>query len=129
VFYKYALAALAVTIPTGALAQTVTTDCYSHKSRVHCTSSVRPSFDQLLGDIAAARLARDNEKVYAEGRRILAERARLGIKDPDPLDVQRWRITTLIGNGDCAGAQAYAKANKTATTIARVAEFCGPATP
>jgi len=128
-----AVAAMAVTTSTGALAQTVTTDCYSHKNRVHCRSSVTPSWSDTLGEIAAMAAAsreRKAQRLIDEGQRQLTPeqlaRAHPVLQTPD---FDRMRVIQFISNKDCPGAHRFAAGTKNPATIARVVEFCGPATP
>jgi hypothetical protein len=134
---RFALAAVALAAATGATAQTVSTDCYTTKHRVHCSSSVRPDLSDSIaaafGPIIEARRRRENARILAEGERLLAEqRAAQAALDRNPAtqapDFQRWRVTVLIANKDCPGAHRYAAETKNPVTINRVAEFCGPPT-
>lgn len=131
----YFLTALALTIPTAAAAQSVSTDCYSRKNRVHCTSTYRPSLTETLREIEAMRnRGRPPSGPGSTGRsivgeRILAERAARGEGPHDPPNhdpgFQLFRVAQLIGNGDCPDALGYAVATRDKDTIARAESFCG----
>jgi hypothetical protein len=130
---KLALAAALVAVPGVAAAQSVSTSCHWGKKSARCTSTYRPSISEQIRELTRPGPYRGiDPKIYAEGQRILAERAARGEGPTDPPnhspDHQRFVVADFIGSGDCPGARLYATKTKNPATVARVEEICGKET-
>lgn len=123
-----ALAAL----PTALPAQTVRSDCYTHRNHVSCTTTIVPSLGDALGALIEARQEEEYRRrtaiqVAAYNRKLAEEKAAQEERErpAKTLDFQLWQVGLLVGNQDCPGARRYAAGTGNAEVVAHVAELCG----